>query len=147
MMVSTKGRYALRVLIDIAQHQEEEGFISLKAVSERQGISMKYMEAIVSILVKDGLLLSRRGKTGGYRLSQEASEISVGRVLKLTEGGLAPVSCMENGGCEECGRASDCHTLPMWQQLDEMIGGYLDKLSIRDLMDGKISIDKKGIES
>lgn len=139
MMVSTKGRYALRVLIDIAQHQEEEGYISLKAVSERQEISMKYMEAIVSVLVKAGLLDSRRGKTGGYRLSSDASEISVGRVLKLTEGSLAPVSCMENGGCEECGRAADCHTLPMWRQLDEMIGNYLERLSIRDLMEGKVT--------
>ena len=98
MMVSTKGRYALRVMIDLAEHQKE-GFISLRDVAERQEISMKYMEAIVAVLNRAGLLESRRGKTGGYRLSRDPSEITAGEVLRLTEGSLAPVACMEKGGC------------------------------------------------
>ena len=136
MMVSTKGRYALRILIDLAEQQGDD-FVSLKAVSERQGISMKYMEAIVAMLSRAGFLESRRGKTGGYRLSCDASEIRVGSVLKFTEGSLAPVSCMdESGGCEECDRQPSCQTHPMWRRLDDMIEDYLEGVSIRDLMEG-----------
>lgn len=137
MMVSTRGRYALRILIDLGQHGTEE-FVSLKAVSERQDISMKYMEAIVSSLTKAGFLRSRRGKTGGYQLSRPASDINVGEVLRLTEGSLAPVACMENGGCAECGRSASCLTLPLWQQLDQLVGDYLKGVSIQDLMDGTV---------
>ncbi|MDO4265584.1 MAG: Rrf2 family transcriptional regulator [Eubacteriales bacterium] len=135
MMVSTKGRYALRILIDLAEQPAGE-FVSLKAVSERQGISMKYMEAIVAMLSKAGFLESRRGKTGGYRLSCDPSGIRVGAVLKFTEGSLAPVSCMENGGCEECDRQPSCQTHPMWRRLDDLIEDYLEGVSIRDLMEG-----------
>ena len=137
MMVSTKGRYALRVMIDLAEHQKE-GFISLRDVAERQEISMKYMEAIVAVLNRAGLLESRRGKPGGYRLSRDPSEITAGEVLRLTEGSLAPVACMEKGGCSECARASCCQTLPMWQQLDALIEAYLSKISIMDLAEGKV---------
>ena len=137
MMVSTKGRYALRVMIDLAEHQKE-GFISLRDVAERQEISMKYMEAIVAVLNRAGLLESRRGKTGGYRLSRDPSEITAGEVLRLTEGSLAPVACREKGGCSECARASCCQTLPMWQQLDALIEAYLSKISIMDLAEGKV---------
>lgn len=139
MMVSTKGRYALRIIIDIAEHAKEgDGFVSLKGVSERQGISMKYMEAIVATLNKAGFLESRRGKAGGYRLSVDAGELSVGAVLRLTEGSLAPVACMENGGCDECAHMRTCYTLPLWQKLDAMIESYLSRISIRDLMEGNV---------
>ena len=137
MMVSTKGRYALRIMIDLAEH-EAEGFVSLKDVACRQGISMKYMEAIVAVLNKAGLLNSRRGKTGGYRLSRDPGEITAGEVLRLTEGSLAPVACMEGGGCGVCVRAAGCQTLPMWKALDALIEHYLEGVTIRDLVEGTV---------
>ncbi len=137
MMVSTKGRYALRVMIDIAQHKDQ-GFVSLKDVAERQEISMKYLELIAAILNRAGYLKSKRGKTGGYMLAGEPEDFNVGEVLKLTEGSLAPVTCMEKTGCVGCKRAGECYTLPMWVKLDKMIDGYLDSISIRDLMEGNV---------
>lgn len=135
MMVSTKGRYALRIMLDLAQ-QEPETYISLTSVSGRQGVSVKYMEAIVAILNRAGLVESQRGKDGGYRLRRKPSEYSIGSILKLTEGSLAPVSCLD---CEQsgCDRADSCLTLPMWQRLDEIIDGYLEKITLQDLLDGK----------
>ena len=135
MMVSTKGRYALRIMLDLAQ-QEPETYISLTSVSGRQGVSVKYMEAIVAILNRAGLVESQRGKDGGYRLRRKPSEYSIGSILKLTEGSLAPVTCLD---CEQsgCDRADSCLTLPMWQRLDEIIDGYLEKITLQDLLDGK----------
>lgn len=135
MMVSTKGRYALRIMLDLAQ-QEPETYISLTSVSGRQGVSVKYMEAIVAILNRAGLVESQRGKDGGYRLRRKPSEYSIGSILKLTEGSLAPVSCLD---CDQsgCDRADSCLTLPMWQRLDEIIDGYLEKITLQDLLDGK----------
>ena len=135
MMVSTKGRYALRIMLDLAQ-QEPETYISLTSVSSRQGVSVKYMEAIVAILNRAGLVESQRGKDGGYRLRRKPSEYSIGSILKLTEGSLAPVTCLD---CEQsgCDRADSCLTLPMWQRLDEIIDGYLEKITLQDLLDGK----------
>ena len=135
MMVSTKGRYALRIMLDLAQ-QEPETYISLTSVSSRQGVSVKYMEAIVAILNRAGLVESQRGKDGGYRLRRKPSEYSIGSILKLPEGSLAPVTCLD---CEQsgCDRADSCLTLPMWQRLDEIIDGYLEKITLQDLLDGK----------
>lgn len=137
MMVSTKGRYALRVLIDIAEHRND-GYISLKDVAERQEISMKYLEIIVAMLNKAGYLKSKRGKAGGYMLSGEPRDFNIGAILKLTEGSLAPVTCMENDGCISCKRASVCVTLPMWAKLDKLIDDYLEKISLEDLMEGRV---------
>ena len=136
MMISTKGRYALRIIIDLAQHTEE-GFISLKSIAERQEVSMKYLEMIVAILNKAGILESRRGKDGGYKLIKPASEYTVGEIMDLTEGHLAPVACL---GCEDnqCVRADSCLTLPMWQRLDNMIDNYLSSISIQDILDGTV---------
>ena len=114
MMVSTKGRYALRVMLDLAM-QEPEEFISLKSISDRQKISMKYLESIVGMLNKAGLLLSQRGKDGGYRLSRRPSEYPVGEILKLTEGSLSPVSCLEEGCQSTCNQEVACLTRPLWQ--------------------------------
>ena len=135
MMVSTKGRYALRIMLDLAQ-QEPETFISLTSVSGRQGVSVKYMEAIVAILNRAGFVESQRGKDGGYRLRRKPSEYTIGSILKLTEGSLAPVSCLD---CDQngCDRADHCLTLPMWQRLDEIIDGYLEVITLQDLLDGK----------
>lgn len=136
MMVSSKGRYALRVMLDLAQHDNGE-FMSLKEVAERQQISMKYLEMIVGLLNKGGMLLSIRGKKGGYRLAKKASEYTVGSVLKLTENNLAPINCPEMGE-EGCNRADQCITLPMWKKLDDIIDQYLESVTLQDLLDGKV---------
>lgn len=137
MMVSTKGRYALRVMLDLAM-QDGEQYISLNDIAGRQKISMKYLEAIVALLNKAGLLRSRRGKDGGYRLARRPEEYQVSEILKLTEGTLAPVACMEEDGCGfECGLRASCLTRPMWQKLDGIIDDYLSGVTIRDLMEGK----------
>ena len=137
MMISTKGRYALRVMIDLAK-QNKGDYISLKAISDRQQISMKYLEAIVAILNKAGFLQSLRGKDGGYRLARDPSEYTVGSVLKLTEGSLAPVACLE-GSCDTVCQSSDgCITLPLWQKLDSIIDSYLESVTLADLMSGKV---------
>lgn len=134
MKISTRGRYALRVMIDLAQNQDN-GFISLKDIAERQGISMKYLESIVAMLNKAGLVDSYRGKKGGYRLNQPIEEYSVGSIIKLTEGSLAPVSCLEAGAEHvNCARAAECITLPMWLKLDKIIDDYLESVSLSDLL-------------
>lgn len=132
MMISTRGRYALRVMIDLAE-QKSESFIPLKDIVERQNISKKYLESIMSILSKNGLVDGVHGKGGGYRLNRKAEDYKVGEILRLTEGSLAPVACLE---CEtnSCERADECRTLPMWNKLNDMITHYLDNVSIADLM-------------
>lgn len=136
MMVSTKGRYALRVMLDLCQHQKE-GYISLKTIGERQDISVKYLEMIVSILSKSGLVRSMRGKEGGYCLARRPAEYNVGEILTLTEGSLAPVACVECGG-DVCQRAEICLTLPLWRRLDGLIDGYLKSVSLEDLLQGRV---------
>ena len=136
MIVSSRGRYALRVMIDLAQHNDGE-LISLKDIAERQGISMKYLELIVGTLNKGGMLISGRGKKGGYRLKYRPEEYSIGSILKMTEKTLETVFCPELEK-ECCERAGQCITLPLWKKLDEMIGQYLDKVTLKDLMDGNI---------
>lgn len=135
MMVSTRGRYALLVMMDLAEH-ETKGFVSLKEVADRQQISMKYLEAIVGMLNRAGMLESKRGKEGGYRLLRPASDYSIGEILKLTEGSLAPVACMEDQACVDCAQSTGCQTLPLWQKLDDMIEGYLSRVTLQDLMRG-----------
>ena len=134
MNVTSKGRYALRVMIDLAQHPDE-GFVSLKTVAERQGISMKYLEMIVSSLKKAELLESTRGKEGGYRLSRSPADYSVGEILRCLEDNLAPVSCIKDGEIQ-CDKAAACVTLPMWKELDELTNAYLDGVSLQDLLTG-----------
>ena len=138
MMVSTKGRYALRVMMDLARHNGEDGFVSLKEVAERQNISMKYLEAIVAMLNKAGLVASKRGKEGGYRLLRTAGEYTVAEILTLTEGSLAPVACMEETGCTACEQSSLCQTLPLWQKLDSIIENYLRAVTLEDLLNGNL---------
>ena len=135
MNVTSKGRYALRVMIDLAQHPDE-GFVSLKTVAERQGISMKYLEMIVSSLKKAELVESTRGKEGGYRLSRSPADYSVGEILRCLEDNLAPVSCIKDGEIQ-CDKAAACVTLPMWKELDELTNTYLDGVSLQDLLTGE----------
>ena len=132
MIVSTRGRYALRVMIDLAE-QHEDSFTPLKDVSARQAISQKYIEAIMTMLSKAGLVDGAHGKGGGYKLNRKPEEYKVGEILRLTEGTLAPVACLENADFN-CDRKSDCRTLPMWTKLDELIEGYLDSVTLKDLM-------------
>lgn len=132
MIVSTKGRYALRVLIDMAEHQTE-AFVPLKEIARRQDISEKYLESIVKSLVQGGVLTGLRGKGGGYRLSRRPEQYTVGDILRLTEGPLSPVACLEPDS-PSCPRMASCRTLPLWQGLDRVISEYLDGVTLADLM-------------
>ena len=132
MLISTRGRYALRVMVDLAEHQTE-GYIPLKEVAERQGISEKYLETIIKFLVKAKLLSGLRGKGGGYKLTRDPDQYTVSSILRLTEESLAPVSCLEPGAAA-CERAAECRTLEMWKGLDEVIRAYLDQITVADLM-------------
>lgn len=132
MMISTKGRYALRFLADLAQHQES-GYVALRDVAQRQEISEKYLEIVVKELVKGGFLTALRGKGGGYRLTRPPEEIGVKEVLERMEGPLAPVTCLEPGR-GDCSRKADCPTLPLWQGLDQVIGAYLERFTLADLV-------------
>lgn len=132
MPVSTKGRYALRLLIDIAEHQSG-GYLPLREVAARQDISEKYMEVIAKLLVKGGVLEGLRGKGGGYRLSRSPDHISVREVLAMTEGSLAPVACLDPAG-KPCAKAPNCPTLPMWRDLERVVDEYLEGYTIQSLM-------------
>lgn len=131
MIVSTRGRYALRVMIDIAEHPNEP-YIPLKSIAARQGISEKYLESILKILVQEHLLEGMRGKGGGYRLTREPDQYTVGEILTLTEGSLAPVSCLAQGAAP-CRRMSSCRTYDMWKGLDDLIEDYFGKITLADL--------------
>lgn len=131
-MISTKGRYALRFLADVAEHQEE-GFVPLKDVAARQEISEKYLEIVVKELVKAGLLKAARGKGGGYRLSRAPEDYNVKSVIEIMEGPLAPVACLQPGQ-ETCPRKDTCRTLHLWQGLDQVISEYLSQFTLADLI-------------
>ena len=132
MMISTRGRYAMRILVDLAERREEE-YVTLREIAERQEISEKYLESIVKLLVRAGILEGLRGKGGGYRLGRLPEEIGVLDVLLLTEGSLAPVACLEKGG-RPCARAAQCRTLPLWKGLNDVVKEYLGGFTVRDLM-------------
>lgn len=132
MLVSTRGRYALRVMIDLAEH-DTGNHIPMKSVAQRQEISLKYMEKILPLLVSGGLVEGVQGKGGGYRLTRPPRDCTVREILLLTEGTLAPVACLE---CDapQCKRAPDCRTLPLWKELDRLVSDYLGKVTLADLM-------------
>lgn len=136
MLVSTRGRYAIRIMLELSSRKSDER-VSLAELSEKQGLSFKYSEAIVSLLVKNKFLEGQRGKSGGYKLGLPASEIKVGEILKLTEESLAPVSCLDCNP-NQCEKASSCKTLPMWSHLNSIINDYLFKVSLQDLLDGTV---------
>lgn len=131
-MVSTRGRYALRVMIDLAEHSNGN-YIAMKSVAERQEISLKYMEKILRLLVSAHLIEGVHGRGGGYRLTRAPQDYPVSEILQLTEGSLAPVACLECGA-DACKRATECRTLPMWTELDHLINDYLEKVTLADLM-------------
>lgn len=132
MMISTRGRYALRVLIDLAEH-ENDGYVPMKDVAGRQELSLKYLERILPVLTKNGLVEGVHGKGGGYRLCKPADGYRIGDILRLTEGTLAPVACLEDGA-EPCVRKQECRTLPMWQKLDVMINDFFNGITLADLI-------------
>ena len=133
MKISTKGRYALRMMLDLAAHQGD-GYVALKDIAQRQEISKKYLEQIVPMLSKSDILRTTRGYQGGYRLARAPKDYTVGEILRLTEGGLAPVACLEQhpNACPRCG---ECATLPMWGGLERVIRSYLDGITLQDLLE------------
>lgn len=133
MKISTKGRYALRLLLDLAEHQDD-GYVALKDIAERQNISKKYLEQIVPILNRSDILKTNRGYQGGYRLARDPSKYTVGMILRLTEGSLAPVACVEQDPVE-CPRSAECATLPLWQGLYKVVNEYLDGVTLQDILD------------
>ena len=132
MMISTRGRYALRVMVDLAEHTDGS-FIAMKEVAERQQISLKYLERILPLLVEVKLVEGMRGKGGGYRLTREPDEYSLWEILAAAEGDLAPVACLSRDAAP-CPRAADCRTLPMWQELNDLVQHYLEGKTLADLM-------------
>ncbi len=127
MMISTRGRYALRVMIDLAE-QNSDGYISLREIAKRQEISEKYLETIVRFLTQEGLVSGVRGKGGGYRLTRKPEEYTAAEILSVAELSLSPVACLEK-------RADQCRTLPLWKGLDQVVYDYLSHYTLRDLMD------------
>lgn len=136
MKISTRGRYALRVMVDLAEHDNGE-FIPLSDIAKRQEISEKYLESIVSMLSKAGFLQSLRGKSGGYKLAKLPEEYTVKDILEVAEGSLEPVPCLETPQ-NECTRASVCRTVDMWRGLYDVISKYLNSVTIRDLAGDEI---------
>lgn len=132
MMFSTRGRYALRVFLDLADHYSD-GYIPMKDVAKRQDLSLKYMEKIMPVLSKNGLVDAVHGKGGGYRLAKPPQDYRVGDILRLTEGDLAPVSCLECGA-KPCEKAGECRTLPMWTDFYKLVNDYFDNITLADLM-------------
>ena len=135
-MISTKGRYALRVMIDLAE-QKSDSFIPLNAIAERQGISVKYLEIILKGLVRNGLLEGQRGKGGGYRLTRPPEKYTVGEILELSESSLSAVACLVPDA-EACPRSHDCKTLPMWLSFDRMVHDFFYGITLTQLAEGKL---------
>ena len=144
MNVTSKGRYALRIMIDLAQHRDE-GYISLKTISDRTQLSMKYLEMIVGNLKKAELVDSTRGKEGGYKLNKTPEEYSIGEILRSIEDNLAPVSCIKEGEIQ-CDRSGACLTVPMWKELDDITNAYLDTVSLEDLLTGDKWRQQKAVD-
>ena len=135
MNIISKGRYDLRVMMDLAQHADD-GFVSLKVAAERQNISLKYLEMIISHLKRNNLVESTRGKEGGYRLARKPEEYTIQEILSCIEDNLAPVACIQDGSIQ-CDRAGECLTIPMWKELDDITNSYLASVTLQDLIDGK----------
>lgn len=133
MKISTRGRYALRFMIDLAQH-DNGGYTALKDISKRQGISIKYLEQITSLLSKFGVLMSVRGPQGGYKLAKPPAEYKIGDILRITEGNLVPVSCLESD-VNTCEKKDTCKTLSLWSNLSKVVNDYLDGVTLENLLE------------
>lgn len=141
VMVSTRGRYALRIMVDLAQHNTGE-YITLMDIANRQGISEKYLESIISSLSRSGFLLTLRGRGGGYKLARDPKEYTVGSILKQAENSFAPVACLE-AGAQPCTRADGCLTLPLWTGLQKTVDGYLESVTLADLIEQEENVASK----
>ena len=135
-MISTKGRYSIRILLDLAEHGSSGGYTPMKEVAVRQEISLKYIERILPPLKNAGLIASTHGIGGGYRLTRPPQECTVGEILHLTEESLAPVSCLQCDAAP-CERAAHCKTLPVWRKMEAITNAYIDSLTLQDILDGK----------
>jgi len=133
MKISTKGRYSLRILLDLAEHKDE-GYIPLKTIAERQGISKNYLDQLMMILNRSDFLKTTRGAQGGYMLAKEPCEYTLGDIIRLTEGNIAPTSCLENGG-EDCDRYNECVSRQAWQGLGDVMSDYLDSVTLQDILE------------
>ena len=133
MMITTKGRYALSIMLDLSL-QPDDSYVSLAKIAERQCISLKYLESIVAMLNKEGMVESMRGKHGGYRLTKNPADYSVASIIRLTERTIAPVACLE-GEVNSCEHAYNCLTLPMWEKLEQLIDNYLESVTLKDLIE------------
>lgn len=133
MFISTKGRYVLRIMVDLAENCQG-GYIAMKDVAERQGMAMKYLEKILPILVKNEMIEGVHGKGGGYRLTRKPEDYRIGEILRLTEGDLAPAACLDCNSEEDCGRLNTCRTMPLWTELKEVVTEFLDSKTLSDLM-------------
>ena len=142
MKISTKGRYALRMMADIAEHQKD-GYVTLKDVARRQDISKKYLEQIALRLSQAGMLRAVRGYQGGYMLSRAADDYTVLSILQVVEGSMKPVTCLQQQP-NPCPRSGKCRTLPVWQGLDTLISGYLDGITLEDIVEGRVPAPKPG---
>ena len=138
MKISTKGRYAVRLMVDLAQN-DNGGNISLKDIAKRQNLSLKYLEQIITVLTRAGYVISTRGSNGGYRLTHKPEYYTVGMILRLTEGSLAPVSCLEHEE-NDCPRAESCMTLYVWKGLYECVTNYLDNITLQDIIDHSAAV-------
>ncbi len=136
MKISTKGRYALRMMIDTAQNQAE-GYVALKDIAQRQNISKKYLEQIVLQLTQAGMLRASRGHQGGYKLAEPPENYTVGAILRAVEGPLSPVACLDQQP-NQCARRDFCLTLPLWEGLQAVVEAYLDGVTLRDVIEGKV---------
>lgn len=143
MKISTRGRYAIRVMLDLAEHNTGE-YIPLTDIAKRQGISEKYLEAIVSSLVKAGFLIALRGKKGGYKLSKSPEQYTIRNILRITEGAFAPVACLETEE-NSCERASECKTLKMWENLQKLVNDYFENITLQDLLSDTVGSDDYSI--
>lgn len=132
MLISTRGRYALRVLVDLAEHSDS-GYVPMKDIAERQGISLKYLEKIIPVLTKNGVIEGVQGKGGGYRLMISPEECRIGDILRYTEGDLAPVACLESSA-QPCERINGCHTYPLWVEFYELVNSFFDGKTLADIL-------------
>ncbi len=141
MKISTKGRYALRLIVDLALH-DDGGYTSIKSIATRQGMSEKYLEQIITQLARAGFVKSVRGAQGGYRLIRDPKDYTVGMILRVMEGSLAPVACLD-GGEDACDRSDDCATIYVWKKLEDAINNVVDNITVQDLVDKQ---REKGID-
>lgn len=138
MKISTKGRYALRLMLDLALNDTGE-YIPLKDISQRQGITVKYLEQVINLLKKAGFVVSFRGNNGGYRLARKPADYTIGDILRVAEGSLAPIACLD-GEVNTCSRSSICPTLKFWTGLNDVINDYVDNYTLQQLLDDQLAV-------